>query len=1039
MMFQRMLLLIFLFSSMSSLAETKPRLYLVPYSHLDTQWLWTYEDTISKFLKSTVDDNLKLMEEFPEYQFNFTGAFRYKLIKDYWPARYQMVKQKIKEGRWHVAGSMWEESDVLIPDPESVLRQVLYGNLFFEEEFGKTSVDLMLPDSFGFPSSLPTLIKHAGLRGFSSQKLTWGAADGVPFNVGLWAGPDGSEVFAALNPGPYDSPVPLDIVSNKAWIDRLTSNPKVGTQALDFRYFGVGDSGGAPRRDDVQRAALALRNSKLSYELVMGASDQIFRDSEGKDLTLLPKTSGEKLLIEHSAGTLSSNSQIKVQNRQAENLAYQAEFLASFANVYGHPYPKAKLRRAWETLLAVQMHDIMGGTAWPKANSHALNDLAVAKNLFRTSLESSAAALASRLDSSSPGLPLLLVNSSEESHQEVVSISLPIESGRFTHVRAPNGDERPLQRVHAAEGFQDFLFGADLSGTEAGIFTLFAKKGEELETLQTLPVSEVSIESDVLKVSIGKGGDILSIWNKELNREELKKPLRYEFLDEYPTKYPAWNMTWKDRKRPPRAYLEGPAKIQIIDRGFWRSAVRIERESQGSKFVQTISLNRGRPVVDITEDIDWRTRNSSFKASVSPMFSSSKAFYDMGLAVEERPSNSPKLFEMPQHEWMAMQSPERGMGLINSCCYGTDRPNDGTMRLTLLYTPHSRIPEYDYNATQDFGRHRLRWGIHPYTGPWQQSDLPNLARQSNQPILIFRVLDPKTGPLGRSTRLLTVEGASLKAVKQEERGQRIILRVAERKGAKSKFSLELPKSILKLTAVNAQEGPIEDMPLEDKSVKGVIEGFGLRSFALGFEDSAISGRADHSLALPFNVKAWSNADRTVAARGDFEKLSFPIEDYPEVISDGDVTFKLGPRQKDSLDTLSAQGQTLNLPAAGKYLHILAFGKQDKTSSIKIDGKSFSLNLVRWHGAIADSDRRILDKDHKILGLERAFLKTAKIAAYSNRSHGLRGNLPYYPNYLFHYVLPAGKRIELPNDPDLFIVAITSSDLDRTEAASTGDL
>ncbi|RYZ56778.1 MAG: alpha-mannosidase, partial [Proteobacteria bacterium] len=679
-MFKRLLLITFTLSSVPCFAEKKPKLYLTPYSHLDTQWLWTYEDTIQKYLKNTVDDNLKLMNEFPEYQFNFTGAFRYKLIKDYWPARYQLVKQKIQEGRWHVSGSTWEESDVLIPDPESVLRQVLYGNLFFEEEFGKTSVDLMLPDSFGFPSSLPTVVKHAGLKGFSSQKLTWGAANGVPFNVGLWSGPDGSEVFAALNPGPYDSPVPKDLATHKEWLDRLNSNPRVEGQALDFRYFGIGDSGGAPRREDVENVVKALRNPGRSYDLAMGSSDQMFRDAEGKDLRLLPRTSGEKLLVEHSAGTLSSNSQIKVQNRQAENLAYQAEFLASFASIFSHPYPKAKLRRAWETLLAVQMHDIMGGTAWPKANSHALNDLAIAKNLFRSSLEASAAALAGDMDSSSPGLPLLLVNTSEADHQEVLSVSLPIEAGRFTHVRAPNGDERPLQRIHAAKGFQDFLFGANLSGTEAGIFTLFAKKGEELETLETLPVSEAVIESDLLKVSIGMSGDIISIWNKELNREELKEPLRYEFLNEYPTKYPAWNMTWKDRKRPPRSYLGGPAKIQIVDRGFWRSSIRIERKGEGSTFIQTISLNRGRPVVDIIEDIDWRTRDSSFKAALSPMFSSKTAFYDMGLAVEERPANHPKLFEMPQHEWMAMQSSGRGMGLINSCCYGTDRPSEGKMR-----------------------------------------------------------------------------------------------------------------------------------------------------------------------------------------------------------------------------------------------------------------------------------------------------------------------------------------------------------------------
>jgi len=44
-------------------------------------------------------------------------------------------------------------------------------------EFNKASVEYMaLPDCFGFPASLPSLLAHAGLKGFSTKKLTWGSA-----------------------------------------------------------------------------------------------------------------------------------------------------------------------------------------------------------------------------------------------------------------------------------------------------------------------------------------------------------------------------------------------------------------------------------------------------------------------------------------------------------------------------------------------------------------------------------------------------------------------------------------------------------------------------------------------------------------------------------------------------------------------------------------------------------------------------------------------------------------------------------------------
>src|SRR5882757_5338546 len=55
-----------------------PTLYVVGYSHLDTQWRWEYPKTITEFLSKTMRDNFALFEKYPNYRFNFTGSFRYK-------------------------------------------------------------------------------------------------------------------------------------------------------------------------------------------------------------------------------------------------------------------------------------------------------------------------------------------------------------------------------------------------------------------------------------------------------------------------------------------------------------------------------------------------------------------------------------------------------------------------------------------------------------------------------------------------------------------------------------------------------------------------------------------------------------------------------------------------------------------------------------------------------------------------------------------------------------------------------------------------
>jgi len=202
----------------------QPTLYVVGYAHLDTEWRWEYPQVINEYLRKTMEDNFVLFEKYPHYVFNFSGANRYRLMKEYYPADYAKLKKYVEAGKWFPAGSSMEEGDVNTPSAETIIRQVLYGNDWFRREFGRASAEYMLPDCFGFPSSLPTILAHSGVKGFSTQKLVWGSSaegggpesrektpEGTPFNVGVWVGPDGDSVLAALNPGDYSGGINTDL------------------------------------------------------------------------------------------------------------------------------------------------------------------------------------------------------------------------------------------------------------------------------------------------------------------------------------------------------------------------------------------------------------------------------------------------------------------------------------------------------------------------------------------------------------------------------------------------------------------------------------------------------------------------------------------------------------------------------------------------------------------------------------------------------------------------------------------------------------
>src|SRR6267143_6613697 len=202
----------------------QPTLYVVGYAHLDTEWRWEYPQVINEYLRKTMEDNFDLFKKYPHYVFNFSGANRYRLMKEYFPEDFAKVKKYVDEGRWFPAGSSMEEGDVNTPSAEAIIRQILYGNDWFHNELGKASAEYMLPDCFGFPASLPTILAHSGVKGFSTQKLVWGSSasgggpdsrertpEGTPFNVGVWVGPDGESVLAGLNPGSYSAGIETDL------------------------------------------------------------------------------------------------------------------------------------------------------------------------------------------------------------------------------------------------------------------------------------------------------------------------------------------------------------------------------------------------------------------------------------------------------------------------------------------------------------------------------------------------------------------------------------------------------------------------------------------------------------------------------------------------------------------------------------------------------------------------------------------------------------------------------------------------------------
>ena len=237
-----------------------------------------------------------------------------------------------------------------------MVRQMLYGQRYFEKHFGHRSRVAWLPDAFGFSPALPQLLKGAGMEGFFTYKLNWSETNEFPYDLYEWEGIDGSTVVAHDfdNPGQdYNGNItPKDIYGTWRNFEGKRHHPE------SLFSFGWGDGGGGPSEQMLENYS-RLKSFPAMPRLRMAHVDEFFASlpKEG-----LPRWTGE-LYLELHRGTLTTQARVKKLNREAEHRLFEAEALATLAVLHGGEYQRDELEAAWKTLLLNQFHDILPGTS----------------------------------------------------------------------------------------------------------------------------------------------------------------------------------------------------------------------------------------------------------------------------------------------------------------------------------------------------------------------------------------------------------------------------------------------------------------------------------------------------------------------------------------------------------------------------------------------------------------------------------------------------------------------------------------------------
>jgi alpha-mannosidase len=817
-------------------------------SHIDMAWLWPETETV-EVVRNTFRTALDLMREYPDFKFTASTAQAYVWMEEKYPAIFQEIEQRVKEGRWEIVGGMWVEPDLNMPDGESLVRQILYGKRYFKQKF---NVDVNIgwnPDSFGYNAQLPQIYKRAGIDYFVTQKLLWAHEfTTFPYRLFWWQAPDGSRMMTYF-PSTYSGEIDaVTMAKDSSLYGPMMWKYNGGTDsapngALQMMYlYGVGDHGGGPTRVDLD-TALRWQKSDIVYpKLEFSTAASFVNNLTNNESELnLPVWNGE-LYFQYHRGVQTTQSETKRGNRKAEVALLDTEKLASIGTLFGEPYPQTGLDAAWKKVLFNQFHDILPGSGIGINYVDAARKYAEVQRFSGDATRAVMNDLAARVQSG--GTSVLVFNPLSWTRTGEIEVE-----AQFTNLPSPLGmivvapDKTPLMsevlssdpatgRVKVrvlvndvpANGYKLIQLRPASPKLMVATPEMLAKAVHWERPL--LHATVTSMENDFIKLEVDPAtGCITSLYDKRSKTEALApavpgvgaptnlpdgKPcgnLLQAFVDK-PRQWDAWNVDADFIEH--HTDLLKADEVKLIENTPLRAVIRVKHTWQSSTFIQNITLNAGSPRVDVHMQADWHEHHILLKVAFPLSARNDKATFEIPYGTVERPTtrNTPAekaQFEVPALRWADLSDATHGFSLLNDSKYGYDA-KDNVLRLSLL-----RGPTYpDTNADQ--GHHDFTYSLYPHAGTWKEALTVRQGYEVNYPLMaVTTTAHQGTLPSEQSFFSTQEDNVVITAIKKDADDNSLIVRFYEWSGKTGDVHLTLPEKATSASATNLMEavsGPL---------------------------------------------------------------------------------------------------------------------------------------------------------------------------------------------------------------------------------------
>ncbi|MGL6314189.1 alpha-mannosidase [Vibrio sp. WXL103] len=755
------------------------------HAHLDLAWMWPLREGKRKAMR-TFATAVANLDKYEDYLF---GASQYQLfewVQEEYPELFERIQHHVKQGRFELQGCFWVESDLNLVSGESLIRQVMFGRQYTQEHFGQSVNYLWEPDVFGFTAALPQILVKSGVKYIASQKLSQNKVNPFPHHLFKWQGLDGSELI--MHNFPEDT---YDSRARATSVLKLEANYKekaICNEAL--MVYGVGDGGGGPAEEHIERFQRIQNLDGLPVSK-NGRVDAFFERVE-KQRDRLPILSGE-LYFEAHQGCFTTESRTKQGNRDMEFLLGQLEALMAINGTFDTESKRA-IDQIWKRTLTLQFHDILPGSSIVRVYEEAESDYVQLREQVNALIYREKTRLEASLDTSEFVAPYIVYNLSPYARSEWIRV------------------DDSWQKVELA----------------AMSYQIIEKQPQLSAELVAKPKA---IENDVVRVEFSENGQVISLFNKALNKEFISKPCanRLTAYKERAVEYAAWDFAddYRDGESYQLELVESHAE-SVGPKVLMKQVYRLGK----SLIKQDIVLTQGSARVDFVTDIDWREQDISLKANFPVTVQAREAQCNIQFGVLDRPTHSYDSFaaakdEIPAHRWVDVTDGKHGVAVMADAKYGY-RVKEQALEITLLRSQKKPGSEFGNTGDVDFtsrnfgdiGQHRFTYSILTHKGDYREGGVVqqgySLRELAANPIAVQAPVT-KNGLVTAFNSIISCDndGIVVETLKPAESGEGVIVRLFETFGRNAEGTLSWQGLGSRVREVNLMEEAITEFEVAE--------------------------------------------------------------------------------------------------------------------------------------------------------------------------------------------------------------------------------